>query len=71
MGFTHFSQLHPGSKYPLPMLVFPTFAVSTFPLSNERVSAGEVKIAYKSQITKIHEDLSNKVFSGEQHLVYD
>src|SRR5947199_7842702 len=41
MGFTHFSQLHPGSKYALPILVSPTFASSTLPLSKDRVSSGD------------------------------
>src|SRR5918996_4462796 len=46
MGFTHFSQLQPGSKYALPMLVFPTFANSILPFSNVLVSSGEVMLFF-------------------------
>jgi hypothetical protein len=41
IGFTHFSQLHPGSKIALPTVTSLKFARSIFPFSNVRVSSGE------------------------------
>src|SRR5438874_414950 len=41
-GFIHFSQLHPGSRYILPILLSPIFVRSNFPLSKVRVSSGEL-----------------------------
>src|ERR671918_2468579 len=41
IGFTHFSQLQPGSKTPRPMITSPRFARSILPFSNVRVSSGE------------------------------
>src|SRR5919199_982159 len=40
-GFTHFSQLHPGSNVALPIVTSPSFASSILPFSNVRVSSGD------------------------------
>jgi len=42
IGFIHFSQLHPGSRYVLPIVTpLSRVVISALPLSNERVSSGE------------------------------
>jgi hypothetical protein len=62
MGLTHFSQLHPGPKYALPILVSPTFAISTLPFSIERTSSGDFILFFCNlafvAITSISVDLS-------------
>ena len=42
IGFIHFSQLHPGSRYALPIVTpLARVVISALPFSNERVSSGK------------------------------
>jgi hypothetical protein len=48
LGFTCFSQFHPGSSVTLAIVTFPKFTISIFSFSNVNVSSGDVRLFFRT-----------------------